>query len=286
MNSRTVRARAAEMYMPVVLTRADLASSGLTGRAITNAVRSGDLCRLRRDRYAVPPVADDVAEAVRIGGTLSCVSLLADIGVFVLARGGLHVHIAPGTSRIRVPRSNRTTLHWASWSGAVTAAHVAPLADALRQAIRCQVPRAAIATVDSVLHHGLMSWDEVAEVFATLPARHARLLALVDGSAESGPETFVRLILRSLGVAYETQVWIAGVGRVDFLIEGWLIIECDSREFHQGWEKQVDDRRRDIAAAAQGYITIRPLAADILSADSGVRRAIERVIEALRPRLR
>jgi very-short-patch-repair endonuclease len=40
------------------------------------------------------------------------------------------------------------------------------------------------------------------------------------------------------------------VGRVDFLVEGWLIIECDSKAHHEGWDKQRRDRRRDLAAAA------------------------------------
>ncbi|MGO4489267.1 hypothetical protein [Microbacterium sp. 2RAF4] len=96
----------------------------------------------------------------------------------------------------------------------------------------------------------------------------------------------MRLILRALGVAFETQVFIEGVGRVDFLVEGWLIIECDSREFHEGWAKQVDDRRRDMAAVVQGFVTIRPLAADILRADSTVRQTVAAVIHALGPRFR
>ncbi len=57
---------------------------------------------------------------------------------------------------------------------------------------------------------------------------------------------------------------MAGVGRVDMVVDGWLVIECDSREFHQGWKAQLEDRRRDLALAALGYTTIRPAAEDIL----------------------
>ena len=74
----------------------------------------------------------------------------------------------------------------------------------------------------------------------------------------------MRLILRSLGLAVEIQVTIDGVGRVDMVVDGWLIIECDSRAHHEGWDAQQRDRRRDLAAAALGYTTIRPLAEDIL----------------------
>lgn len=71
-------------------------------------------------------------------------------------------------------------------------------------------------------------------------------------------------MLRGLGVQVEVQVQIEGVGRVDLVVDGWLIIECDSREYHEGWMTQKRDRRRDLAAAARGYTTIRPIAEDIL----------------------
>ncbi|MFY9713304.1 MAG: hypothetical protein WAK00_07510 [Microbacterium sp.] len=281
---KSVRERAADLYTRRVFTRADLVGIGIRGRDITRAVRRGSMLRLRRDRYALPTTADDIAEAVRVGGRLSCVSVLTLIGVFVHVCAGLHVHVPPGTSRTRSPRSEDTTVHWSSWSGESGPLHVAPLIDVVTQAVRCQAPRAAIATLDSVLNHGLMTWDEVSSIFVALPARYMPLLALVDATAGSGPETFMRLILRGLGVPYETQVFLPGVGYVDFVVAGWLIIECDSKEFHEGWKKQVDDRRRDLAAARLGYVTIRPLAADIMREDSTVRQAVSDVIEALGPR--
>lgn len=284
MKQKTVRQRTEELYVAVVFTRADLTATGMSWRDIAGAVERGQLTRLRRDHYARPGLDADVIESVRIGGRLSCLSLLASIGVFVHKRKGLHVHVAPGTSRTRVPRSERTTLHWRSWSDQHAPLHVAPLVDAVGQAIRCQTPRAALPTIDSVLHHQLLAWDQIVEIFAGLPARFAPLLALVDSSAASGPETFMRLILRALGVQFETQVWIPGVGRVDFLVDGWLIIECDSKEFHAGWDQQVEDRRRDMTAARRGYVTIRPLATEILDSGSAVRSAVAEVLQVLGPR--
>lgn len=258
----------------------------MSWRQIASAIEHGRLTRLRRDRYALPGVDADVAEAVRIGGRLSCLSLLAAIGVFVHRRDALHVHLVPESSRIRKPASAQTKLHWRAWSGLAAPLHVTHLVDALTLAIRCQSPRAAIATLDSVLHHGLLTGDQLTAIFDALPARFTPLLALVDASAESGPETFMRLILRAMGIAFETQVRIAGVGRVDFLVDGWLIIECDSREFHEGWDQQVEDRRRDMAAARLGYLTIRPLASDIMGSDASVRDAVTQVIRVWGPRLR
>ncbi|MFF7290935.1 hypothetical protein ACFY9N_00245 [Microbacterium sp. NPDC008134] len=239
------------------------------------------MLRLRRDRYAHPGVAADIAEAVRIGGRLSCLSLLVAIGIFVHRSSGLHVQLAPDASRVRTPGSARTRLHWSAPSLVAAPLHAAAFEDVVRHAVRCQTPRAALATLDSLIHHGLLTQGQLVDVFGGLPQRYARLLALVDAAAESGPETFMRLILKAMGVRYETQVRIEGVGRVDFVIDGWLIIECDSREFHEGWHAQVEDRRRDLAAAARGFVTIRPLAADFMDRPDVVRAAVMDVLVAL-----
>lgn len=280
----TVTARAAEVYGRKVHTRADLLASGMRGRDITASVRRGHLIRARRDRYVLADTGGEVIEAVRIGGRLSCISLLKSLGVFVHRCERIHVFVERGTSRIRPVDESRTIVHWAAPSGDEAPLHVAPLLDAVRQAVRCQQPRAAVATLDSLLHHGLVTRAQLEEVFRSLPARHQALLRVVDGSAESGPETYMRLILRAIGVSFETQVLLPGVGRVDFVVDGWLIIECDSREFHSGWDSQVRDRRRDSAAAQRGYVTVRPIAADILRDDNSVRQMLEGVIRALGPK--
>lgn len=116
--------------------------------------------------------------------------------------------------------------------------------------------------------------DELDELFAALPNRYRALRPLLDPRAESGTETLVRLILRALGLRFEVQVDIRGVGRVDFVVQGWLIIECDSRAHHSDWEAQRRDRRRDLAAAEAGYVTLRLLAEDILWNPARVRAAI------------
>lgn len=281
---QTVPQRAAAVYSRIAFTRTELIERGFTGRAIGKAVRHGRLQHVRRDRYLLAEAHEDIVEAVRIGGRLTCVSLLALIGVFVHEPRGLHMFFTRGSSRLRSLYTRKTTHHWNLSSVPPAFLHVAPWIDVVRHAVRCQKPRAAIATLDSIVHHGLLTIARLDEVFAGLPARLKPLRALVDGSAESGPETFMRLILRTLGVPFETQVLIDGVGRVDFVVEGWLIIECDSKEFHEGWSKQQDDRRRDLAAARRGYMTIRPLAADILGDQSTVQHAIREIVEVIGPR--
>lgn len=280
----TVAQRLADLHRIQVLRRVDLQARGLDTRAITAGVRAGTLIRLRRGRYVTHEVSNHIAEAVRIGGRLGCVTLLHMIGVFVLEKPNLHVQVSPRLSRSRHRRSAAATMHWRSCREVGTA-HAVSVWDAVRESIRCQQPRAAIATIDSVLHHRLLTHQQIVAIFRSLPSRYHALLPLVDASAESGPETFIRLLLRTLGLPFETQVTLRDVGRVDFIVDGWLIIECDSREFHEGWDKQVQDRARDLAAAQLGYVTIRPIAADIFEHPDQVQAAIRQVVDVLGPAL-
>lgn len=283
-DKRTVTERARDAYAPTVFSRSQLIRTGVSGRAIASAVARGDLLHIRRDRYALPSTASDVVSAVRIGGRVTCLSLLMAMGVFVHSCRRLHVLVTPGSSRLRLTKASKSVLHWRVRSSVDACLHAAPIADAVAHSVYCQTPREALATLDSILHHALMTYDELAEVFESLPTRFRALLALVDPSAGSGPETYMRLILRAMGVSYETQVYLEGVGYVDFVVDGWLIIECDSKEFHEGWEKQVQDRARDVASARLGYVTVRPLAADLLGDHTVVREALEEIIEVMGPR--
>jgi very-short-patch-repair endonuclease len=148
------------------------------------------------------------------------------------------------------------------------------LIDALVLSVRCQQPRNAVATLDSALNGGHIRPDELDADFARLPPRFQTLRGLVDGRAQSGPETLVRLLARSLGCRVELQVHFSGVGYVDLLVDGWLVIECDSRAFHGDWAAHAKDRRRDAVLAALGYHTLRLAAAMILSEPEAVVAAI------------
>lgn len=244
--------------------RGDLRAAGWGPRAITAAVRAGVLVRARGGVYLPPEVEPAVISAARVGGRLTCVSELARLGVFVLSAADTHVHLAPNAARLR-PVATRVRLHW---ERLVRAPHprsccVEPV-DAVICAVRCQEPRAAVASLDSAVRLGVIRSDELGEVFDALPRRYRVLERLVDPRSESGPESFVRLMLRRLGCAFRLQVRIDTVGRVDFVVDGWLIIECDSAAHHGGWDARRRDLRRDQAAAALGYTTFRPFAEDIM----------------------
>lgn len=260
---------------PRMLRTGHLQRRGMSRRTIASAVDDGRLVRLRRGVFATTDLPDDCAEAGRSMGRLTCVSELRRRHVFVLNKPDrLHIHIPASASRLperaRHHRVHRDELRRTPDPAALSVEFL----DALVHAVRCQPPRAAVASIDSALHLGLLRLDELDELFAALPRRYRRLRRLIDPRAESGPETLLRLVLRSIGCAFDVQVVINGVGRVDFVIDGWLIIECDSEGFHSSWLQQRKDRRRDLAAAAQGYATFRPIAEDIMWHPEKVRMAI------------
>ncbi|QKJ21235.1 DUF559 domain-containing protein [Microbacterium hominis] len=248
---------------------------------VTRAVADGTLIRVRNGRLVPAGTHIDLVTVARWGGRLDCVSLLRHLGIFVLERGAPHVQLDPKMTRLP-ERPAGVVAHWRATT-VPREALVTDLIEALAQATRCQDPRSAIATLDSAWHLGLVDAETLDEVFARLPHRYQVLRGLLDPSCESGPESLVRLILRALGCRYETQVKIPGVGRVDFVVDGWLIIECDSEQHHSDWVAVKRDRRRDFAAAERGYTTVRLLAEDVMWDRERITASLRRVVRTRRP---
>ncbi len=263
-----------------VLTYPDLRASGATRAGVRSALAEGSLVRARRNVYLDASSPRAVREAQRVGGRLDCVSAVAEAGIFVLDKSGLHVQVEPERSRLRSPHSRTTRLsgaqgvvvHWRACDAG--SLHTVPLVEALAAAVRCQPPRAAIATLDNALFMGAIDAEGLAEVFARLPARYRVLRPLVDARAEAGSETIARLLLRGQGFDVRVQMQIDGVGRVDLVVDDWIVVECDSRAHHGGWEAQERDRLRDLRLAERGFVVLRPSARMIFSEPQLLARAV------------
>ncbi len=266
--------------LDTVMSYAELRAAGATRAGIREALATGALRRARRDVYVGGGVHETVVAAQRVGGRLDCISAVAAAGVFVLDRSSLHVQVEPTHSRLRSPTSRRRSLTAASdvvvhWRHSERgAAHSIPLTEALAVAVRCQGPRASIAMLDNALYQRLIDEADLGDLFAGLPSKYAALRPLLDGRAEAGSESIARLLLKNLGCSVQVQVQIDGVGRVDLLIDGWIVVECDSRAHHAGWEAQERDRLRDLLLAERGYVVIRPTASMIFSDPELLRRAV------------
>lgn len=269
----------------VIASRDDLLAGGAQSRGLTRDVRAGRLIRVYRDHYALPDTPEHVVRAVRVGGRLGCVSALADRHVFVFRPDAGHIHLERGASRLRSPGDRRlplstrnrdgATLHWSPLLRPEDAsAHVVGAVDAVAQALRCQSPRMAVATLDSALNLKIIRSGDVRLIFDSLPERFQTIRALSDGRAEAGSETILRLLVRFAGLEFDIQVFIDGVGRVDMLIEGCLVVEADSRAHHAAWDRYVTDRTRDTTLAALGYLSLRLLYEDIMYRPERVTSAI------------
>jgi very-short-patch-repair endonuclease len=201
---------------------------------------------------------------------MACVTALEDAGLFAVTDRRPHLHLEHSMGRLRSPQSrfiplderNRVgaELHWSPlFDDDRSTEYSVSIADALGQATRCQPEWLALASIDNSLNRRAITADDLTTIFANVPERYRHLLHSVDGRAEAGQETVLRMIIRSAGLRCEPQVEIAGVGRVDLLVEGCLVVEADSRLVHDGWAKHVDDRRRDLQLATLGYMSLRPV---------------------------
>jgi hypothetical protein len=129
--------------------------------------------------------------------------------------------------------------------------------DALAQAVLCQSFEHAVAAVDSSLALDVISKLEWNEIRDTLPRRLAQMDRSLDDRAGSGNESIVRLRLHSEGLRAEPQWYFPGIGHVDLLVEGAVVVEMDSEAFHSRPEARRRDRSRTLLAQLYSIPTLR-----------------------------
>ena len=89
------------------------------------------------------------------------------------------------------------------------------------------------------------------------------------------------------GGAHAKQAWIAravspGIGRVDFLLEDFLIVEIDGFAFHSKRTDMLRDRRRNNMSTVQGFAVLRYMPEHIWFHPEQVLAEITAVLEAKR----
>ncbi|MFB4349073.1 endonuclease domain-containing protein [Microbacterium sp. CR_7] len=134
---------------------------------------------------------------------------------------------------------------------------LAPIEDALVHAYACHGDEFFFAAFESAWSMRLIGSAARQRIRKSLPAGARWLVDLARSDADSGLESIVRLRLHMLCITVETQMTIAGVGRVDFVIEKRLILEVDGRANHAGAERRHHDLTRDAAASRLGFETLR-----------------------------
>ncbi|WP_275757327.1 endonuclease domain-containing protein [Salinibacterium metalliresistens] len=210
------------------------------------------MVQVRPGWLAIPDAPIEIVAAVRLGGRLGCVYLADHLGLWAPASDVLHVAVPQHAGRALVGTPG-VVLHWRSARWRDNPSPLESRADMVKQLATCLASEDAVATIDSALHAGAVSWLEVESALASVPS----MLAEIDGAAESGGESLARCRLRRRGIPVRAQVRIGTLGRVDLLVGDRLVLEIDGRRWHTDPSSFERDRERDLELAILGYRVIR-----------------------------
>ncbi|HWM17218.1 MAG TPA: DUF559 domain-containing protein [Microbacterium sp.] len=150
----------------------------------------------------------------------------------------------------------------------------------LRQLLACYGIEAFFAAVESALNQRLLTAAGMRWLRRHTNDVARNALDFARSDAESGLESLLRWRLRKTGLRFRSQVAIASVGVVDFLIGDRLIVEVDGKPNHDGPSERHKDLVRDAHAAVWDYVTLRFDYALIIHDWDTVERAILAQIDA------
>ncbi|MFB7250208.1 endonuclease domain-containing protein [Microbacterium sp. NPDC056234] len=227
---------------------------GVSRKALAAHADAGSIRRVRAGVFAANGTDEAIVRAAAHGGALTCEAALKLRGVWTLAEHPLP-HVWMGTNGRRHPHSGCNCV--SHFFDGRTQFGIATTETSLIHVFTCAGEEAFFASLESALRKNLLSRAARARIRDALPASARWLIALARADADSGLESLLRLRLRILGIRLDCQVVIDGVGKVDFVIGGRLIIEADGKENHDGEMKRHKDLVRDAAASARGYETLR-----------------------------
>ena len=214
-----------------------LRAAGVSRRELAAEVSAGLVRRVGTGGYVLPDAPAGVVAAVRHSSALGCVSALEHHGVDLLTRP-TRPHLVPARAR-----SDRGVV-WharARWDELAV-----PVPVALAQLGTCRSRVETLVALDGAVRSGRVDAGEVVAA-ARSRDRDGLVWALrhLDPRAESVIKSALRAHLVLAGVErIDLQVELDGVGRVDLLIDGWLVVEADGFESHSTREGYRADRRR------------------------------------------
>ena len=260
--------------------RSQLVRTAADRRALAGGLSTGVLRDLGGGWLAAADADPAVVAARRLGGTVTCVSAAAIYGLRVMhppERPHVALPRARGVRQVALP----ARVHRERWCAAPAelGLPLAPLDLVLARVLRCLPADQAAVTVDSALTKRLVSTEEITRLLTGpgSPAARAALARCRPGS-RSGIETLARLALEEAGLQVDPAVTIVGVGEVDLVVEGHVVVECDGFAYHSGRAEYREDRRRDRVLVAKGYLPLRFTYEDVMTDTGTVVRAVLSVL--------
>ncbi|MFB9377834.1 endonuclease domain-containing protein [Kineococcus gynurae] len=243
--------------------------------ALDRAVREGTVLHPARGVFVLPECEPAHRAAVLVDGELTCEAGAREHGLDLLLPGdGVHVRCARG-SELTWPR---VTVHRRGRAG--DGSRVAPLLTVLLDLPGCLPLPEAVAALDGALRRGRVDHDDLRARVAHLPPGdpRRRTVDLADGRADSVLESVVRVELLARGRTVELQHAEQGVGHVDLLVDGWLVVELDGFAFHHDRSQFREDRRRLVELVRAGRTVLRFTYEDVAFARPRMLDVIEEVL--------
>ncbi len=230
---------------------AQLLNAGYSRRDIGRLTALG-ASQPRRGIFLAPGCNPDLAAAIRLNGKLTCASAAGHYGLWLRSppdRLHLACNHGHGTGFIR----HRTV----RFDGPQNLP-VAAVEDVALHALGCLEPPSSTAIATSAIRlHGVHLELLKDQLRGDRSAPVRRALHDLDLRAESIVEVDAQHLFRTNGIGFETQVLLPGIGRVDFLLDGFLIVEIDGFAFHSQRADMRRDRHRNNASTVQGFAVLR-----------------------------
>lgn len=229
-------------------------------------VDSGHLRRYPHGVVALPDVDKRVLIARVHRGLITC--------EHAAAHYRLPLPSSPKTLHVLIPRGHKAAPLWGEHQHEtrdlppvpLSAFPVAPLARCLADLLCCAQEWTALVAADAALHQGRVTYEQVGTYLrGSRRVLGRRRLQRTSSRARSPLETLARIQLRGAGLDVVDGVEIGGVGEVDLLIAGWLVVELDGYEYHSDMWSFDQDRSRDRELARLGYTSIRFTANNVRS---------------------
>lgn len=248
--------------------------------AVDDGLADGSLRDLGGGWLAASGAEPAVVAARRFGGSITCVSAAQLYGLPTLTEARVpHVAVlrTRGVRRCREPAVLHRESVWSSPSR--FGLPLAPPVEVVARVLRCLPVTDAVVVTDSALQQRLVSASDVDRLLVGPGSPAARAaLDRCDGKSRSAIETLARLALQDAGLCVEPGVVIDGVGEVDLLVEGVVVVECDGFAYHSGRSEYREDRRRDRTLVARGFTVLRFTWEDIVNDPQSVVHGVLRVL--------
>ncbi len=279
---------------------ADAARVGVDTKQLMRLVRARQVIRLRRGAYVMADVYDeaDVHDRYRLRvlalmrsrsrtDRASHHSALALFGVDTFDVPMDTVFIETDTRHSR--RKGRAFFHprcddphGEAVSGIKA---VSPAVACVQVAARFGF-EAGLCAMDSAVHKGVCTIDELKAAVMQVARRWRRLVRRVidaiEPLTESVGETRTRIILVDADLRFVPQVEMKDektfLGRVDFLVDGCVVVEFDGMVKYAGFQGQAalaDEKQRESRIAWLGYEVVRVVWSELKNPAALVRRILE-----------